>query len=57
MNFKCAECGNTFKKEVMTRDQIIICAICETQYKVVVSTDGKIRLEDTVFNGSDPGEL
>jgi hypothetical protein len=41
----------------MTHDQIIICPICETQYKVVVSADGKLRLEDTAFNGSDPGEL
>ncbi|MGD6851911.1 MAG: hypothetical protein ACQCN6_07635 [Candidatus Bathyarchaeia archaeon] len=57
MNFKCTECGNTFKKEAIITGEVVICPICEAQYKVVTTTEGKLRLEDFVFDESDPGEL
>ncbi|MCW4024761.1 MAG: hypothetical protein NWF01_06980 [Candidatus Bathyarchaeota archaeon] len=41
----------------MTLGEVVTCPICEAQYKVVVTTDGKLRLEDFVFDESDPGEL
>ena len=57
MNLKCRECGNTFKKDNITLEDVVICPICEAQYKVVVASDGKYRLEDFVFEENDPGEL
>jgi DNA-directed RNA polymerase subunit RPC12/RpoP len=57
MNFKCTECGNSLKRESITEDQVIICPTCDSQYKVVSAPDGKQRLEEFTFGGSDPGEL
>ena len=54
---KCTECGNTFQKEgSLTDNQLISCPVCEANYRAVV-TDGKIRLEDFVFEEKDLGEL
>lgn len=41
----------------MVLGEVVICPICEAQYKVVVTTEGKLRLEDFVFEESDLGEL
>jgi DNA-directed RNA polymerase subunit RPC12/RpoP len=57
MVLKCIECGNLLKKESITEDQVIICPICDSQYKVVATSDGKQRLEEFSFGGNDPGEL
>jgi uncharacterized Zn finger protein (UPF0148 family) len=57
MNLKCKECGNVLKKDAVNEDQAVICPICETQYKVVSTPDGKQHLEEFTFNGSDAGEL
>jgi hypothetical protein len=58
MNTKCTECGNTFKKEIpMNPGEVVICPICEAQYKVVVTENGKLRLEDYCFDDNDAGEL
>jgi hypothetical protein len=57
MNYKCAECGNALKKESITEDQMVICPICDSQYKVVSTSDGKQRLKEFSFGGNDPGEL
>jgi DNA-directed RNA polymerase subunit M/transcription elongation factor TFIIS len=57
MVLKCTECGNLLKKESITEDQIIICPICDSQYKVTSAPDGKQRLEEFTFGGNDPGEL
>jgi hypothetical protein len=37
--------------------EVVICPICDAQYKVVSTSDGKLLLEDFVFDESDPGEL
>jgi hypothetical protein len=37
--------------------EIVVCPICEAQYKVVAATDNKLKLEDFVFDENDPGEL
>jgi DNA-directed RNA polymerase subunit RPC12/RpoP len=57
MVLKCTECGNALKKESITEDQVIICPICDSQYKVTSTPDGKQRLEEFSFGGNDPGEL
>jgi DNA-directed RNA polymerase subunit RPC12/RpoP len=57
MNLKCLECGNAIRKESITEDQIIICPICDSQYKITSAPDGKQRLQEFTFGGNDPGEL
>lgn len=57
IHLKCTECGNTFKKDSTVPDEVVICPICEAQYKIIVTSDGKLRLEDFVFDENDPGEL
>jgi Zn finger protein HypA/HybF involved in hydrogenase expression len=53
---KCTECGNTFIKEGPIHNEVVNCPICEAQYKAVV-TNGKLRLDDFVFDEMDLGEL
>ena len=53
---KCIDCGNTFQKEHVVDGQMVTCPVCEANYKVVIK-DGKIRLEDVVFEEQDLGEL
>jgi hypothetical protein len=54
---KCIECGNTFQKDCIALCDVIACPICEAQYEVVATTDGKLRLKDFVVDESDFGEL
>jgi DNA-directed RNA polymerase subunit RPC12/RpoP len=56
MILKCSECGNTFKKDDLKQDDIVACPICEADYTVLIK-DGKIRLEDYVYETKDLGEL
>lgn len=34
----------------------VCCPICEAQYKAVIS-EGKLRLEESIWGENDPGEL
>lgn len=53
---KCTECGNTFKIETPNTDDIIICPICEANYKANAK-DGKIKLTEYIYETEDLGEL
>jgi hypothetical protein len=35
---------------------VVTCPVCDASYRVVIK-DGKLRLEDFVFEGKDLGEL
>ena len=56
MILKCSDCGNTFQKERVADGEVVSCPVCEANYKVVIK-DGKMRLEDFVFEEKDLGEL
>jgi predicted nucleic acid-binding Zn ribbon protein len=53
---KCLECGNTFKIEKLTADNLAACPICEADYEVVIE-NGKAKLKETVYDKEDFGEL
>ena len=53
---KCTECGNTFLKERIVEGQVVTCPICDANYRIVTK-NGKVRLEDFVFEEKDLGEL
>jgi len=53
---KCTECKNTFTTESPKDGDTVCCPVCEAQYKAVVS-DGKLRLEESLWGENDLGEL
>jgi DNA-directed RNA polymerase subunit RPC12/RpoP len=53
---KCTECGNTFQKENLSDKQVVTCPVCDANYKAVVK-EGKVTIEDFVFDEKDLGEL
>ena len=53
---KCTECGNTFQRERLINGEVVTCPVCDANYKAVMK-DGKLRLEDLVFEEQDLGEL
>ncbi|HKM60643.1 MAG: lysine biosynthesis protein LysW [Candidatus Bathyarchaeia archaeon] len=53
---KCTECGNTFQRERLVNGEVLTCPVCDANYKAVIK-DGKLRLEDLVFEEQDLGEL
>jgi hypothetical protein len=53
---KCSECGNTFQRERVIECEVITCQVCDATYKATM-INGKIRLEDYMFEEKDLGEL
>ena len=53
---KCSECGNTFKIHSIRDGEIVRCPICEADYRVLVK-DGKVKLEEFIYENEDLGEL
>ena len=53
---KCSECGNTFKKDAVKDGDIVACPICEADYTILIK-EGKVRLEDYIYETKDLGEL
>ena len=53
---KCTECGNTFQRERLVNGEVLTFPVCDANYKAVIK-DGKLRLEDLVFEEQDLGEL
>lgn len=41
----------------MVLGEVVICPICEAQYKVAAAENGKLFLERFIFSGNDAGEL
>jgi lysine biosynthesis protein LysW len=56
MILKCVNCGNTFKIDAVNDDEIVTCPVCEADYEVIIK-DGKVHLEEFVYEGEDFGEL
>ena len=54
--FKCSECGNTFKINALTEDELSVCPICDATYRAVIK-DGKLKLEDFIYENEDLCDL
>ena len=55
MMVKCTECGNTFKIDPPNDGDIVICPVCEAEYKAILK-DGKIQFKTFVYEGEDLDE-
>ena len=49
---KCLECGNTFRMEKFTSGDLIVCPVCEADYKVEIK-DGKVKLQAHVYENEE----
>lgn len=56
MIVKCFECGNTFKVNTPSNDELVACPVCEADYKAVIK-DGKVHFEAFIYEDADLGEL
>jgi len=48
MIVKCFECGNTFKNDVPADGEIVVCPVCDADYKAVVK-NGKVQFEAFIY--------
>jgi len=56
MIVKCSECGNTFTVTIPSDGDIVVCPICEADYRALVK-DGQIQFKSFAYEDADPGEL